>query len=440
MKLWSHQSEALRLAKPCKGFALFHDMGTGKTCTALTLIKEWSHNFNLVVCPKKIIDVWAEQAEKFYPGQFVIAPLNGKGTVKEKAKLLNSFSFNQPTIIILNYDIVWRSEIEKFFLAHSPHVVIADESHRAKSPGSQSSRALARIGRRAHRRLCLTGTPLPHSPLDIYGQYRFLDPSIFGTSFVRFRSRYAVMGGYEQKQVIGWVNQEELQRKMYSIAHRVRSDDVQDLPETLDVVVPFELSAKGRKAYDQLDKEFVAYLDQGEVNAAHVLTKLLRLQQLTGGWLQPDEGARPVHVDSGKLETLADIIDGTDEPIVIFCQFHAEMDGILKWLAKEGKPGSEISGRKNELYEWKEGGTQVLVVQIKAGGEGIDLTRARYCVFYSTGFSLGAVLQARKRVHRPGQSRKVTYYHLVAKNTIDEKIAKALEKREDLVKTIVERR
>jgi len=103
-----------------------------------------------------------------------------------------------------------------------------------------------------------------------------------------------------------------------------------------------------------------------------------------------------------------------------------------------GRQSLELSGRTNQLRAWQAGEAPVLAVQVQSGGVGINLVRARYCVFYSLGFSLGEYLQARKRIHRPGQQRSCTYFHLIGKGTVDEDVYKALEKRQDVIETILQ--
>ena len=123
---------------------------------------------------------------------------------------------------------------------------------------------------------------------------------------------------------------------------------------------------------------------------------------------------------------------------MIFCRFHQDLDSIQEACRALEIECAELSGRRNELHIWEDKAAQVLAAQLQSGGLGIDLTAARYCIFYSHGFSLGDYQQARARVHRPGQTRKVTYYHLCAKGTVDEKVIKALDNRADLVKFVID--
>jgi SNF2 family DNA or RNA helicase len=144
-------------------------------------------------------------------------------------------------------------------------------------------------------------------------------------------------------------------------------------------------------------------------------------------------------IDSSKQKLLADTLEdiGADEPVVVFCRFTADLLAVHEACGEMGLTSMELSGKRSELKSWQEGGAQVLAVQIDAGSEGVDFTRARYSIFYSVGYSLGKYDQARKRTHRPGQVKPVTHIHLIARATVDVKIMRALERRADIVNAIL---
>ncbi|QOJ33928.1 MAG: hypothetical protein HRU82_02720 [Nitrospira sp.] len=403
----------------------------------------------LILCPKSVVQVWPAEFERHGARPVGCLPLDD-GTTKQRSEALATFLTLQrarstPAIVILNYDAAWRDGMSNTLLRAGWDAVICDESHRIKAPGGKAAMFVSRLGDVTPNRLCLTGTPMPHSPLDVYAQYRFLDKGIFGTSFTAFRARYAKMGGYGNHQVLGYENQDDLQKKFYSIAYRVTSVDVQNLPEAVDVVRPVRLSAYAMRLYKTLKDEFVVGVADGTVTASNALTRLLRLQQIASGWAKKDHDVGTgvdgelVQVDSAKQDALADLMEdlNDEEPIVIFCRFHHDLDAVHTVAAALGRASLELSGRKNELAAWQSGAAPVLAVQIQSGGVGINLVRARYCVFYSLGFSLGEYLQARKRTHRPGQNRNVTYFHLVARDTVDEAVYKALEARQDVVESVL---
>ena len=278
---------------------------------------------------------------------------------------------------------------------------------------------------------------MPHSPLDVYAQFRFLSQTIFGPSFAAFRQKYAVMGGFQRKQVTGFQCLDELEALMRTITYRV-SKDVLDLPPQTHVTYHCELSAEAQRIYRDLEDDFVAEVRDGRITVSNAMVKLLRLQQVAGGWVKTDDGQHH-RVDSAKEKLLADTLEdiGSGEPVVVFCRFHADLDAVHEAAKSAGYPSLELSGRRDELKRWQDGEAQVLAVQISAGGVGVDLTRARYSIYYSLSFSLGEYDQALSRVHRPGQTRPVEHIHLVVRNTVDTKIIRALEKRAEVVEAIL---
>jgi SNF2 family DNA or RNA helicase len=245
------------------------------------------------------------------------------------------------------------------------------------------------------------------------------------------------MGGLQNKQVTSFKNLDQLETLMRTITYRV-SKDVLDLPPQTHVTYHRTLSAEAQRIYRDLEEDFVAQVKDGTITAANAMVKLLRLQQVAGGWVKTDDGQYH-RVDSAKQELLRDTLEdiGPNEAAVVFCRFHADMDAVHEACRALGYQSLELSGRQDDLKRWQEGEAQVLAVQIGSGGIGIDLSRARYSLYYSLSFSLGEYDQALSRVHRPGQTRPVEHIHLVAKGTVDEKIMRALEKRAEVIQAIL---
>ncbi|HOQ47565.1 MAG TPA: SNF2-related protein [Bryobacteraceae bacterium] len=316
--------------------------------------------------------------------------------------------------------------------------LLVHNCHRLKAPGGKASRYVARLGQAARFRLGLSGTPMPHSPLDVYAYFRFIDSSIFGWSFHKFRQHYAVMGGYQNHQVVGYRNLDELNQKFYSVTFAC-GKDVLDLPAEVHITYTCQLGAEARKVYRSLERDLIAEVQAGEVTAANALVKLLRLQQITGGYIRTDDG-HDVQIDAAKMNLLRDVMEdiAPDEPVVVFCRFHKDLEAVNRVADETGRRSLELSGRIDELKRWQAGEAPVLAVQIDSGGVGVDLTRARYAIYYSLGFSLGSYEQSLARIHRPGQTRPVEYIHLLAEGTVDEKVMAALARRSDVVNTVLQ--
>ena len=440
--LWPHQQEAIDFVealwaagRPAAMLAMA--MGTGKSRVAVELITRHHLYPALILAPKSVVPVWPEQFARYSDGSPLVLAL-GEGSIQKRAQTLSVAAQRpEPLVVVSNYDAAWQGGLRALLLGQRWGGVVADESHRLASAGGRQSMFARELAKRTERRLALTGTPLSSGPLSLYGQYRFLDTSVFGTSFVQFRARYAVMGGYGNHQVLRYQNLDELSERMYSIAYRAEAA-VLDLLPPIDERLECELEPAARKLYRELETEFVAELEEGTITATNTLVKMLRLAQLASGTLPDDDGV-PRKVSTAKAGALADALDALDkaEPVVVFVRFRADLDAVHEVARKQGRESLELSGRVNELARWQAGDAPVLAVQIQAGGTGIDLTRARYCILFSLGFSLAQYDQARARLHRPGQTRHVTYIHIVAKGTIDALLYRALARKANDVRSVL---
>jgi SNF2 family DNA or RNA helicase len=425
-------------------------MGTGKTLVAESMALNLpidSYPLVLVAAPLRVVPVWPVQIDRHSarPDIRVVALHDRIGSVADKCALAEqqlqvARVRGERLVVIVNYESLWRPPFNKWALHQTWGLVTLDESHRIKQPSGKASMFCSRLRDRAVYRLALTGTPMPHSPLDIYAQFRFLRPDIFGTNYHAHKQHYSVMGGFQAKQVVGFQNLDELEAGMRRITFRV-GKEVLDLPEETTVTYECDLSPGAQRIYNALEEEFVAEVQGGIVTVANAMVKLLRLQQVTGGFIKRDgdDTVTPVDQENAKAALLEDTLEdmATDEPVVIFCRYHADLDVVHEIGRRMGRKSLELSGRRDELKEWQQGDAPLLAVQISAGGIGVDLTRARYSIYYSLSYSLGEYDQSLSRVHRPGQHRPVTHIHLVARTTVDGKIMRALEKRAEVVNSIL---
>jgi len=302
------------------------------------------------------------------------------------------------------------------------------------------------FGDKARYKLLLTGTVITNKELDVFSQYRYLNRKIFGDSFYVFRNRYFDMVGYGN-HIPRFRNYmlDEFLEKMHSIAYRVTKAECLDLPDITEEVRTVELEDKAKKIYQQLEKESYIELADSEVSAVNVLTKLLRLSQLTGGHLTDDEGdSNPV--STAKLKALSDVIDSAmaeEKKIVVMARFVPELNDIQKLLEEKGIGYAVVRGgvknREEEIRRFQEDSDcRVFVGQIAAAGLGITLTAASTMVFYSLDYSMSNFEQAKARIHRVSQTENCLYIYLVAKGTVDVKVLRALRHKVDLAKTLVD--
>ena len=429
-----------------KSVAILAEMGTGKTLISIGIAGYlYLHNHInklLIVAPLSITRVWEEEFDKFADFDFQLKVLEGS-TVEKCEQLRNLFG-NKLQVAVINYESCWR--MEKQIADWKPDMIICDESSKIKNSQAKQSKALHRLGKISKHNMILTGTPVTNNPLDFFSQYKFLDESIFGGSYYAFRARYAVMGGYGHYQVVGYRNLPELTEKAHSIAFRITKKEALDLPEQIDTKRYVELEPIGRSIYDQVEKESYAELEHGEIVTTNVLTKLLRLSQITGGFIKDEFNELAEQVSSAKLEALEEIVEeclDAGKKLVVFARFIPEIDAIAKMLKRYGIKYAMIRGdvkdRAGEVDKFQnDPETKVFIGQLQTTGMGLTLTAADTAVFYSLSYNYADYEQAKARIHRIGQKNNCTYIHLLAKKTIDEKVMDALSKKKNLAELVVD--
>lgn len=348
-------------------------------------------------------------------------------------------------VAVTNYENVWR--MENTLIKWKPQMIVLDESHRIKTHTSKQSKELHKLGKLAHYRMILTGTPVSNSPLEFFSQYKFLDPGIFGANYHRFLHRYAIMGGYGGYQIVQYMNLDELTEKAHSIAYRVRKEEAVDLPETVNQTIYCEMEPAAKKAYTKLEKEFVAEVkNEDTISAPNVLTRLLRLSQIVGGFVTTDEG-QMINISRSKIKALAEKVDDlidAGKKVVIFARFRAELDAITEMLNTEKIDHVRIDGSVKDrgvLVDrfQHDSDCKVFIGQLKAVREGLTLTAADTAIFYSYDYSYADYDQAKARIHRIGQINKCTYIHLVMDNTVDTDIFSALHNKRNMADVVLNR-
>ena len=298
----------------------------------------------LIVAPLSILGVWEEEFQKFAAFPYALAVLSGSSA--KKLDTLRHMTGTALQVVVVNYESAWR--LEKALTAWHPDLIIADEGHKIKTHNIAASKAMHRMGAKASYRLLLTGTVITNKAIDVFSQYKFLNPAIYGNSFYAFRNRYFDMVGYgNHTPVLKKSMEGELTEKLHSISYRATKAECLDLPETTDVIRQIELEPAALRIYRGLVKESYAELAGGEVTATNILTRLLRLSQLTGGFLGNDETAAVEQVSAAKLSALEDILDGAvaeGKKLVIIARFIPEIRAICKLLEKRGLGYSCITG------------------------------------------------------------------------------------------------
>lgn len=455
---WAHQWKALDYVMTRDEAAIFTDMGSGKTKIMIDLIVNRGFDFVLIIGTKKSCDVWEKEFEihsdipKNCVNNLSGVPTPSKVSIM-KEKLSSGTNKGVPVVFIMNYEAVWRDPLKKYLYSLSYDCIILDESHRIKTPRSKVNICVSTLGRRSRCRYILSGTPTPESPMDIYGQYKFLKPEIFGSNFQKFREQYeninaaeTIRRGYivlDEKEP--YIHLDQLKKRMYKCAFYAKSDV--ELPKVTHVYFEQYLSPEAQEVYIELNKEGVYEDESGITETNNILAKYTRLQQLLSGWLFAENEDFTdqflVEKDHTKAEAFEYILENIpkEEKVVVFAKYRKDFDNIQEVCRKLDRRYGEISGKSDDYKDWKKGRLDVVAVQYSSGAESISLVEARYCIYYSHTFSYGQYQQSIKRTHRPGQTKPVTYYHIISKvkgkQTVDDKIKKALSLKQSLSEYIL---
>jgi len=322
-------------------------------------------------------------------------------------------------------------------------MVILDESTTIKNRTAARTKNILTVCLSAKYKRILTGSPVTKSPLDLYTQCEFLSPALLGfNNYFTFRARYAVM---DQIRVGNdrfihapkyYVNLDELDAKLKAFSYRVRKDECLDLPEKIRLHHEVELTKDQRKTYDELKERAMAIINDDTVSYNNKLTELLRLHQVTCGFVKDDTGSVHKFDDCPKMEELLNIIENTEGKVIIWANYVYNIENIMQTLEDKYGKNSTVAiygevttaDRQTAVKRFQEDPEcRFFVGNPSTGGYGLTLTAASYVVYFSNNFNLEVRQQSEDRAHRIGQKFSVTYIDIVAQKTVDKYILKALQ-------------
>lgn len=369
---------------------------------------------------------------------------------KRKAKELQKAIDKEPEdlVIIVNYDVFKTANpFSKMIELLRFKSITLDESQRIKSPRSKSAAFLRRLAKKNPnaKRACLTGTPIPHSVFDLWSQLQFLDPAIYPHSFTAWKNLNAILHP-ELHFPVKWINQDVSQRIMDEHAFIPSEDEYLELPELIIDQINVELSPCARKIYKELRADMISKVGDGVITSANAAVRTTRLRQTIAGHYKLDDTTEVHRIDNkipDKIQALKDFLQDVHEadPIVVFCELRAELEEVQELARLLDRPYAEVSGAPprdaKTLEDFQAGDASIIGVQSRAGGEGIDLSRASLGFFYSLPWSLGLYHQTLARLHRPGQKNTCRFYQLIANKTIDQKVQRALFEQKNVVDFIL---
>lgn len=454
-----HQRKALDFLWNKKVAALFMAMRTGKTKTtidwACALQMDEKIDSVLVFCPISVRSNWQTQMAEHAPidaliGRFDLATKSGQRQQIEFSAA--SHQFKMMVVGIESMSAGGASELVRQYIEQNNGkrmLCVVDESHYIKTPSKTRTEVITMLGSLCEYRVILTGTPIAASPLDLYAQFGFLDPFIVGYSdYYSFKNRYTMMGGFNNKQIIGYANVDELMSDIQPYVYQVNAEEVADLPPKIYQVREIELPAKARKLYNSIARNTNTEFNGELLVCKTILEKITRMISLVNGVMTTgEEGEYRYHeVHTAKINELIDLIEGSRMPTVVWTTRRLELAMIVKALNDAGYKTAEIHGdvceddRIKAVADFQEGRIDYLVANTSVGGTGIKLSRARMLVYMSNSFKYVDRKQSEERATdfiNVGES--VLVVDIIAKDTVDDTIVMAaLQKKADIAQYVNE--
>ena len=442
-ELWPHQRQMTDFALSqldSRGYAWWvAGCAVGKTLTAYNTIIETRAMKTLVLTKKTIINqAWGGNAERFVAGLDVHTYTRGSA-LQKAAEMLTHQNTKTPYVAVMNYETA--ALIDKQLKAMRFDLVISDESHKLKSHNSKQSKRLALALNDVPYHIAMTGTPFDDQPTDTYGQVRWMAgayragnsvASKLLSTWTNFFEEYVVYRQIDNIKIpISYKNQGQLRGIIDPFTLYLKSEDVLTLPPELDIDWEVAWTPDLKRVYTDMKTEMLTEWNGQIMVADNVLTQALRLHQLTGGYFTASEGTGHF-VTTPKIDATLDILDEIGGlPTVIFTVFETDVQALKPALERKGLSVKLLVGGTYEHEEFQAGDGDVIIVNLAAGNAGIELTRARYAIYYSIGTSKTNYEQSRWRIRRPSSdlNHPVTYYTLMLPGSIDYELRQAMKKK-----------
>lgn len=512
--LMQHQTDGVKFLDSVDGIgALLWEPGVGKTGATLSYIDLLASRYGevrvLVVAPLTAADTWVLQGPLFMDSAVKARMMQGRTVdildkirtagdwnsvptapihVNHPGTKARAVSGNRVTILSMSAGAVSsycenRQRTVKMLQAirkYRPHLIVVDESHIIKSATANISKAMYAIGQLAQHRIILTGTVNPHSTLDCYGQWRFLAPWTFSDSYSepftkaplkmtrsqhasirpwtwkRFVDRYGEVGGYGGKTITG-VNDfmvSELRDRVAERSMVMLKKDALDLPPEVDVDIHVSLTAEERRVYEEMKKDLAAEMADGSLlQAPNVLSKIMKLRQITSGYVKDTETEQVHVVGNSKQKAVCEIVNTTlagEDRVVVFAYFRSECAALADALKQAGRTVELITGQtpaKERLAIRQRFGDvsrnpqpTVLVAQARTMSLSVnELVTSQNSVFASMSERRDDWVQARGRLHRQGQKgQHVTHWNVYVPDTVDSIMLEKHKDRGDLEKALLD--
>lgn len=420
MGLFAYQQAALDRVDGKRKCAFYHDMGLGKTFTgAEKLMSDKCWHLALVVCQKSKVVDWVDHFRSYYDISVLdLTTPDGMANFE----LSMSYTDLPDAVGVINYDLLWR---RPNLQALKCFAVMFDESSLLQNKSSKRTKAAMKLAVRANELVLLSGTPVDGKYERLWTQLNMLgwhiDEKLFWRQYVE--SETTMHEGFPITKVTGYKNEERLVRKMKELGcDFLKTDDVIDLPDQRFIRIDVPMSKYYRKfaktnVITAFDREFVGDTVFGDLTAK---------RQLAAAY------------SPAKIEAFGDLLSSTSKRLVVFYNFDVELEGLTEELAKRGRPYGVLNGKAHDLSPFFDTDDGVALIQYQSGAMGVNLQQADTCVYFSPPLASSLFEQSKKRIHRVGQDKSCTYYELVSKGTVEEKIYDTLAMRRDYTEKLFE--
>ena len=463
-KPYEHQLDALKASCDKEVFAYFMEMGTGKSKVLLDnaaiLYDKGEINALLLIAPKGVYKNWYDsEIPDHLPDHITHKTVLWKTSdksVKQK-KILNTLF--EPgadlRILIMNVESFSSGDgpsfAYKFLSAHPKSMVAIDEATTIKTPTTNRTKSIIKLRDMCKYRRILTGSPVTKSPLDLYSQCEFLDPWLLGhQSYYTFKARHAVtkkilVNGRKIEIVVGYTNIPELSEKVEKFSKRILKEDCLDLPDKTYVKHYVELTKEQQRLYNQMKQEAIAFLDGKMQSSATVMTQLMRLHQITCGHFTADDNTIK-DLPCSRLSELMNILENIEGKTIIWSHYTHDVKRIIAEIKKvygddsvvDYYGATDTDERSKNIKKFQnDDKCRFFVGTTHTGGYGITLTAGSNMIYFSNGYDLEKRQQSEARIDRIGQTRKMTYIDIMAQDTIDERIVKALRNKVTIANAIM---
>jgi len=439
---FEHQRTALKLGANEKLYAYFMEMGTGKTKVSIDnaafLFCEKKITSVIVVAPNSVYKNWINEIETHSSVENNINVHKLDKKFAHDYDKLNWYLFNVEALSHAS-GVKRIKDVLKFTGKES--MMIVDESTTIKNRAAKRTKNIIELGKYCAYRRILTGSPVTKSPLDLFSQCGFLDKELLGhSSFFSFQARYAEMHDIEMNGTFVslpkfFKNLDELEQNLKKFSYRVKKEDCLDLPEKIYQKRYIDLSAEQRKNYNDLKERARTIVEDETVSYANKLTEILRLHQITNGFVKSNDGAI-VEYSNPKLKELLNILEEGDGKVIIWANYVHNLESIITELkSRFGKQSTvaiygaiSTEDRVEAVKKFQtDPAVRFFVGNPSTGGYGLTLTEAKTVIYFSNSYNLEVRQQSEDRAHRIGQTDNVLYIDLIARDTIDEMIITALE-------------